>query len=74
MEEDVDFVVQVLPSIEPCTVPDFVRQVGFDPRPHGQPSTVYARILAAFRKGEREGRLTANGRKWRVAQEARARA
>ena len=75
-DQDVDFVVQELPSIQPCSIPDFVKKAGFDPRPHGSPSAAYARILAAFHKGESEGRIeqrNGNRHQWCVAtQVARA--
>lgn len=66
-EDDVRFVVQELPNHQPCSIPDFVRKIGFNPRPNGTPSPVYARFLAAFQLGLEEGKLTQNGRNsWRV--------
>jgi hypothetical protein len=73
-EDDVKFVVQELPHHQPCSVPTFVKAIGFNPRPGGVPSATYARLLAAFQQGEEDGRLTQNGRNsWRVAEkQARA--
>jgi hypothetical protein len=73
-EDDVRFVVQELPAHQPCSVPAFVRAIGFNPRPNGAPSTIYARMLAAFQLGLEDGRLAQNGRNaWRVAErQARA--
>lgn len=66
-EDDVKFVVQELPAMQPCSVPEFCRRIGFNPRPNGIPSSVYARILAAFQQGLEDGKLTNNGRNaWRV--------
>ena len=65
-EEDVDFIVEKLPPHEPCSVQAFMLAVGVEPRPNGMPSTAYQRMLAAFRKGETEGKLSRNGIKWRV--------
>lgn len=60
--------VQELPRIQPCSVPAFMRAIGLNPRPSGVPSADYARILAAFKLGLEDGRLTQNGRNaWRVA-------
>ena len=74
IDDDVRFVVEELPNHSPCSVPEFVKAIGFQPRPHGIPSPVYRRILAAFELGEERGKLTKNGRNsWRVAErQARA--
>jgi hypothetical protein len=68
-EDDVRFVLQELPALQPCSVPEFCRRIGFNPRPNGVPSSTYARILAAFHQGLEEGKLHQNGRNsWRVAE------
>jgi hypothetical protein len=67
-EDDVRFIVEELPNHSPCSVPEFCRKIGFNPRPGGVPSSVYARLLAAFQLGEEQGKLSQNGRNsWRVA-------
>jgi hypothetical protein len=66
-EDDVAFVVQKLPPHSPCSVQKFMRAIGVEPKPRGNTSHAYQRMLAAFREGERQGRLSRNGIKWRVA-------
>jgi hypothetical protein len=60
------FVLQELPSLQPCTVPDFVKRLGFVPRPRGNTGRIYRRFLAAFEEGLRAGKLSKNGWNWRV--------
>jgi hypothetical protein len=68
-EDDVRFILEELPNHSPCSVPMFVKRIGFNPRPGGSPSAIYARILAAFQQALDDGKLTQNGRNgWRVAE------
>lgn len=71
-EDDVAFVLERLPDVQPCTVPGFMkRALRLEARPGGTPSSVYARVLAAFRLASEQGKIVANGRLWRVAAERR---
>lgn len=73
-EDDVAFILEKLPAHEPCSVQAFMLGIGVEPRPRGMPGTAYQRMLAAFRDGERQGKLSRNGIKWRVARKEEKRA
>jgi hypothetical protein len=70
-EEDVEFVVQLLPKMpKPCTIPKFCKNIGHEPRPFGGPGKVYQRILAAFKKALEDGRISKHGWNYRVTEKA----
>ena len=72
-EDRAAFVVERLPDFEPITVPNFMRAIGFNPKPGGVNTTLYMRFLDAFHTAEEDGRLSRNGFKYRVVQkQARA--
>lgn len=76
-EDDVSWICQHLPAIEPQSISGFMRHMGVSTRSltSSGPSPAYYRIAAAFKRGQDMGRLTKSiGRKsWRVAQrQARA--
>jgi hypothetical protein len=50
---DVPFVVQELPRLQPCSVETFVRGIGFEPKPDGKPSEAWTRMRNAFFNGQR---------------------
>lgn len=72
-EDDVEFIVRNLATMEPQGISGFMSNLGIDPRSSSTdstgPSAEYYRIAAAFRRGLASGRLTKNmGQKsWRVA-------
>jgi hypothetical protein len=67
-EDRVAFIVERLPEFEPITVPNFLRAIGFNPKPNGVNTTLYLRYIDAFQTAEEEGKLTRNGFKYRTAQ------
>ena len=73
-EDRVAFIVERLPDYEPTSVPNFLRAIGFNPKPGGVNSTLYLRYIDAFQTAEEEGKLSRNGFKYRVAQTAQKQA
>lgn len=65
-QDDLAFVLQELPPLQPCSVPKFLERLGFVARPFGYPGVVYERMLAAFARGLREGKLVKHHNEWRV--------
>jgi hypothetical protein len=67
-EDDADFVAQRLGAYAPCTVPTFMKRLGIEARPFGNPGKLYNRMLAAFRRAKEQGKIDncMNGRTWRV--------
>jgi hypothetical protein len=67
------FILERLPDYEPCSVPNFLRAIGFDPRPNDAPSRLYGRFVDAFYKARDAGKVSIHSGKWRVAvRQARA--
>ena len=73
-EDRVAFVLERLPDYEPCSVPNFLRAIGFNPKPGGVNTTLYLRYIEVFQSAEDEGKLSRNGFKYRVAAQAQRRA
>lgn len=65
-EDRIAFIVERLPDYEPTTVPNFLRAIGFNPKPGGVNSTLYLRYLDEFQTAEEHGKLSRNGFKYRV--------
>ena len=73
-EDRIAFVLERLPDYEPCSVPNFLRAIGFNPKPGGVNTTLYLRYIEVFQSAEDEGKLSRNGFKYRVAAQAQRRA
>lgn len=74
-EDYVKFIVERLPDYEPCSIPNFMRAIGFNPRPGGSTTGLYGKFIETFYEAEEAEKVSRNGFKWRVvsgAQKARA--
>lgn len=68
-EQYVRFIIERLPDYQPCSIPRFMKHIGFIARPGGSPGKIYGKMLAAFQEALDEGLVSQNGTHgWRVAE------
>lgn len=70
-EDVTPFIVEKMLEIEPCTMADFVRHIGGEPRDGGRPSTDYNLVAEALKEAQKEGKIDIGLKRgsWRVVRE-----